>query len=102
MIGVSSFFKNHHPSISKENQYQLRGMAILKEHQGKGIGNIILNYGEKFLKEKNIDIIWCNAREVAINFYKRNGYIIIGEPFTIKDIGLHYVMYKTQKKQTCI
>ncbi|SFZ93773.1 Acetyltransferase (GNAT) domain-containing protein [Flaviramulus basaltis] len=73
-------------------------MAILKEYQGKGIGNIILNYTEEFIKKKNTDIIWCNAREIAVDFYKKNNYQTIGKAFPIKDIGLHYVMYKTLKK----
>lgn len=72
-------------------------MAILKEHQGKGIGKIILKHGEQLLKEQHAKIIWCNAREVAITFYKKNGYQIIGESFNIKDIGLHYVMFKVLK-----
>ncbi|PWH81704.1 GNAT family N-acetyltransferase [Algibacter marinivivus] len=95
LVGISSFFKNSNPNILEENQYQLRGMAILKSFQGKGLGNIILKQGEDLLKEKKIKILWCNAREVAIHFYKKNNYQIIGKPFNIKQIGIHYVMYKT-------
>ena len=69
-------------------------MAVLKPLQGKGLGKTILRHGEVLLKEKNVNIIWCNAREIAVNFYKKNGYQIIGESFNIKDIGLHYAMYK--------
>jgi len=75
-------------------QYQLRGMAVLKPFQGKGLGEFILRHGDVLLKEKNAKIIWCNARENAVHFYKKNAYQIIGEPFNIKDIGLHNVMYK--------
>lgn len=94
LIGVSSFIKKKSHLISGEHHYQLRGMAILNKFQGKGLGNIILNYGETLLKKKNIKTIWCNAREVALNFYKKNDYQIIGEPFHIEDIGKHYTMYK--------
>lgn len=94
-MGISSFFKKSNPSISiKTTQYQLRGMAVLNAFQGKGLGHILLEYGENLLKEKHIPIIWCNARQVAINFYKKNNYQIIGEAFYLKDIGLHYTMYK--------
>ena len=94
LIGICSFFKNSSTDISETSQYQLRGMAILKAYQGKGIGKIILTHGEQLLKEQHVNIIWCNAREVALTFYKRNGYQIIGESFNIKDIGLHYAMFK--------
>ena len=94
LVGVCSFFKNNHEIISETPQYQLRGMAILKTYQGKGLGQIILDYGETITKKKHTQLVWCNAREVAINFYKKCGYKIIGNSFNIKNIGLHYVMYK--------
>lgn len=94
LVGVCTFMKNNHPLLTEAFQYQLRGMAVLDEYQGLGLGAIILTYGETLLKEKNIDIIWCNAREKASKFYKKIGYKIIGDPFDIKDIGLHYIMCK--------
>jgi ribosomal protein S18 acetylase RimI-like enzyme len=95
LIGVSSFFKKSNSIISSEKtQYQLRGMAVLESFQGKGLGHILLKHGENMLREKHITAIWCNAREVAINFYKKNNYQVIGKSFIIKDIGLHYTMYK--------
>jgi GNAT superfamily N-acetyltransferase len=69
-------------------------MAILKYFQGQGLGRKILNYGEILLKEKEVHTVWCNAREVALPFYKQNGYQVLGEPFSIGDIGQHYTMYK--------
>ncbi|CAH8283845.1 acetyltransferase (GNAT) family protein [Mariniflexile fucanivorans] len=94
LVGVCSFFKNNQPLITETFQYQLRGMAVLNEYQGLGLGQLILTYGENLLKKRNIQTIWCNAREKAIEFYKKTGYHIIGEPFLIKDIGLHYIMNK--------
>ena len=70
-------------------------MAILKRFQGKSLGHKILCFGENLLKEKQIKTVWCNAREVAVHFYKQNDYQILGESFVIGDIGLHYVMYKS-------
>lgn len=94
LLGICSFFKNSNPIILETSQYQLRGMAILKAFQNKGLGKLLLKHGEHVLKNKNVKIVWCNARKVALNFYKNNNYQITGNPFTIKDIGLHYIMYK--------
>jgi len=69
-------------------------MAILENFQGFGFGKNILNYGESQLKNKGVNTVWCNAREIAVSFYKKCGYQITGVPFNIKDIGLHYIMYK--------
>jgi len=94
LVGVCSFLKNNHNLIPATSQYQLRGMAILENFQGLGLGKTILNYSELQLKNKGINAIWCNAREIAVNFYKKNGYQTTGKPFNIKDIGLHYMMHK--------
>lgn len=94
LIGVCTFLQKNNALISEVNQYQLRGMAILKDFQGLGFGNSILKHGELMLKKKHIKIVWCNARQVALNFYKKNHYKIIGQPFTIKGIGEHVIMYK--------
>ncbi|WP_298536142.1 GNAT family N-acetyltransferase [uncultured Algibacter sp.] len=94
IVGVCSFLKNKHVNINQESQYQLRGMAVLENFQRTGIGYELLNYAENLLKAKNTNTIWCNAREVALHFYKKNGYTIFGLPFNIGDIGLHYTMYK--------
>lgn len=95
LIGVCSFFKSNQPLINKNYQYQLRGMAILSDYQKLGLGKLILTHGESMLKQQKIETIWCNAREKATVFYKKNNYSIIGDAFNIEGIGLHYVMFKT-------
>ena len=94
LIGICTFLKKKYNVLSETHQYQLRGMAILNDFQGKGFGHIILKYGESLLKNKKAKIVWCNAREVAVNFYKKSNYKIIGESFDVKGIGLHYTMFK--------
>jgi len=99
IIGVASFLKNNHPKITDLNQYQLRGMAVLKAYQGLGIGHTLLKYCDAFLIEKGANLMWCNAREIAVNFYKRNGFSVFGDVFNIKDIGPHYAMKKKLNEQ---
>ena len=53
-----------------------------------------MNKSFKILKQKKCDLLWCNARLVAVNFYKSLGFNIIGNLFDIKEIGPHYYMYK--------
>ncbi|GAA4290173.1 GNAT family N-acetyltransferase [Aestuariibaculum suncheonense] len=95
IVGVVSYFKSSTNLLTETSQYQLRGMAVLTEYQGKGLGNLLVQHGDILLKAKKTNIVWCNAREIAIPFYKKNNFNIIGEPFNIGDIGLHYVMYKS-------
>ncbi|MDN3666304.1 GNAT family N-acetyltransferase [Algibacter miyuki] len=94
IIGVCSFLKKNNTKHSEVIQYQLRGMAVLNTHQGLGIGHKLLQASESILIKKGTQLIWCNAREVAVKFYNKNGYKTIGKPFNISDIGPHFVMYK--------
>ena len=94
LIGVTTYLKHEIKELTG-NQYQLRGMAVLKEYQNRGIGKLMIEKGEKIIKERKGNVIWCNAREVALNFYKRHGFKKIGNPFVIPKIGLHFVMHKT-------
>jgi predicted GNAT family N-acyltransferase len=76
------------------DQYQLRGMATKEEMRDKGFGSILLETATHILKDRGAAIIWCNAREIAVPFYKRKGFTVLGESFEIDQIGTHYKMYK--------
>ena len=95
LVAVASFMENPHSLINEKKQYQLRGMAVLKEYQGIGLGHNILKHAETILRTKDATVIWCNAREIAVHFYKKNQFEIIGKPFLIPNIGLHFIMKKT-------
>lgn len=94
LIGVISVFENKNLIFSESNQLQIRGMAILQDHQGKGYGRLLVNEIENYAKSANTNLIWFNARESAAKFYKILGYQISGSLFDIEGVGLHYVMYK--------
>jgi len=94
LVGVATFLKNNHAHFKELVQYQLRGMAILKKQQKKGFGDLLLKESELILSDKKANRLWFNAREIATNFYKKNGYEIVGNLFEIPDIGLHCLMTK--------
>ena len=93
LIAVSSFMKVKN-TYFKGSQYQLRGMATLAQYQGFGIGKQLLRKAEEILEPLNIDCLWCNARIIAVDFYKKQGFKTFGEVFDISLIGGHYIMYK--------
>jgi ribosomal protein S18 acetylase RimI-like enzyme len=93
LVCIGSFMKAARTDLSGK-QYQLRGMATSDNCQGKGYGKSLLQEAEEILKSKDIDIIWCNARVAAIDFYKKNGYRVMSDIFEVPQIGPHYVMFK--------
>lgn len=94
LTAVASVFKKNNAIFNTNNQFQIRGMAVLEEHQKKGFGQELVLHCETFIKDENGELIWFNARENAVAFYKKLGYEIVGTVFEIENVGLHYVMKK--------
>ena len=94
LVGIVSVFRVSHPHFTNTNQYQLRGMAVLPNHQKKGLGDLLLMAAEDYIKQQDAGLIWFNAREVAVGFYSKAGYTVSGELFEIPNVGPHYVMFK--------
>lgn len=94
IIGVVSVFQNKNTNFNNPNQYQIRGMAILSEHQNKGYGKLLVMQCETHISKTNNSIAWFNARENAIGFYEKLGYKTFGIPYNIQDLGIHFLMFK--------
>lgn len=94
IVGVLSLYDKRNALFDELSQFQLRGMAVLSEYQNRNIGNQLLDFAEDYAKNLNIKLIWCNARETAIGFYRARNYHVVGDVFTIADVGEHFVMYK--------
>lgn len=91
---VISLFETKNAHFVSEKQIQIRGMAVLQEHQKKGFGKILITNAEHYCIQNKSNLIWFNARQEAVGFYQRMGYVIIGIPFEIIDVGKHVVMFK--------
>ncbi|MFN0202079.1 MAG: GNAT family N-acetyltransferase [Bacteroidia bacterium] len=91
MLAVASFY----PVSLAEKEgagYQLRLMGVLPELQQQGFGRLVLLEGIEKVKQQNAQYLWCNAREVAVPFYEKIGFVISSPSFDIPNIGLHYQM----------
>lgn len=94
LAGIISVFKASHDFFTEKGQYQIRGMAVLDSFQKRGLGEKLVRHTEVYVSNLQGERIWFNAREIAVGFYERMGYSIIGDAFPIGDIGPHYVMHK--------
>ncbi|MCK8142088.1 GNAT family N-acetyltransferase [Flavobacterium sp. I-SCBP12n] len=94
IIGVVSVFESKNEIFTNKKQFQIRGMAVLKEQQRKKFGAELIIATEKHCFEQKPCLIWFNARKEAIEFYKKMGYKTNGLSFEIKDIGTHIIMSK--------
>ncbi|MGJ5642356.1 GNAT family N-acetyltransferase [Formosa sp. S-31] len=94
LAGVVTFLETNNRDLKVPKQFQLRGMAVLKSYRGLNFGKQLVTQGELLVKAKEGSLIWLNAREIAVPFYKKMGYTVFGVPFDIPIIGPHYSMCK--------
>jgi predicted GNAT family N-acyltransferase len=73
---------------------QIRFMAVHDSYQGKGLGKLIVDFLEDKGRELNLKIIELQARENAVDFYKRCGYAIKQKSFLLWNQIQHYLMEK--------
>ena len=97
IIACATFYPECSEKLDAVNPFRLRGMATDYYFQRRGYATELMRNSFKELKKKGCDILWCNARLVAVEFYKSIGFHIIGELFDIPKIGPHYYMYKIIK-----
>ena len=95
IISIGTFYPENDIELQTKNGYRLRGMATDPKFRRKSAATKLMKKSFVLLKEKKCDILWCNARLVAIEFYKSLGFKITGKIFDIPSIGPHYKMYKS-------
>ena len=92
-MGVATFVAVTSDLLPPVKQYQLRGMATLEKVRGQGAGKALIKKALHLLKEKEVFLLWCNARVIAADFYKKLGFKIVGDAFEVPQIGTHYKMF---------
>lgn len=91
MVGVASFFPS--PYMDWADAYQLRGMAVLPELQGTGVGSVLLAEGVARLRALGVPLVWANGRDSALGFYERHGWKVVGDGFEYGPMALpHHVV----------
>ena len=94
IVTCATFYPEKCIQKKSENTYRLRGMATDSNFQRKGYATDLMSESFKELRNRDCDMVWCNARLVAVDFYKSVGFKITGDLFDISGIGPHYYMYK--------
>ncbi len=92
LIGTITFLEN-----SKRNHH-MGGLYIKSNKLGKGYGTKLLNYFEKFAKNKGIKKIKINSTNYAYNYYKSKGYVHLETHMAWKELGTPTKVYEMEKK----
>ena len=101
IVGIATFLVRPYPlDAAGARAWQLRGMAVDPDLQGQGVGTRILEAAIETLRDELVArderrgtaTLWCKARIKAVEFYRRNGWVIEGDEFEIGVFGRHHFM----------
>ncbi|MCC6815439.1 MAG: GNAT family N-acetyltransferase [Saprospiraceae bacterium] len=80
----------------KEDTLKMRQVAIDDPFQSRGCGTLLICNAEKWAEQNNYTFIELNARESAVDFYRKLAYSIQGNKFF--EVGIpHFKMIKKLK-----
>ena len=93
VVSIGTFLIQKNEKFKQEKQYRLRAMATSPNVRGQKFGKKVIDFALKELKNRNIEVLWCDARKVALGFYEKMGFTIIGGYYDVPKIGPHKLMY---------
>jgi predicted GNAT family N-acyltransferase len=92
VVGVARFSPAPCPWRPARAPWQLRGMATDAAVRGSGAGRALLEAGLARVAARGGDLVWCDARVTAADFYERMGFAVVTEPYEKPPIGPHLGM----------
>jgi len=75
-----------------DNSAKIQRVCVLKDFRGTGIGLFMMSNLHEYLINKNINKITLSSQDHAIEFYKKLGYIELGNEYLEAGI-IHKKMY---------
>ena len=94
IVAIGTFLQQQNEKFEAKNQYRLRAMASSPKVRGENFGKLLIEFAIEELKNRKADLLWCDARKVALGFYEKMGFKIKGDFYEIPIIGSHKLMYK--------
>jgi L-Ala-D/L-Glu epimerase len=93
LVGIASLYEEDRVG-GPAGGWRLRGMATDPDVRGAGFGAALLDGCLEHVAGAGGTEVWCNARMVAVGFYRRAGFEVISEEFDVPGIGPHVVMVR--------
>lgn len=90
IVATSSWLPRPFPPEPDTQGVQLRGMAVDKTLQSRGVGALLLAAGIERARGLGAINVWARARDTALAFYERNGMAIVGDAFTDEATGMSH------------
>ena len=80
-VATSTWFMKECPEKPGITAMQLKGMAVADHLQGEGLGALLIDAGIELAMKRGATITWARARDSALGFYERLGFVSTGHGF---------------------
>lgn len=77
LVCAVTLYREPPPFTSTRRSVQLRWMAVHGAFQRQGVGGAALAHAERLLASDGVEMIWANARDTALGFYRSQGWTVI-------------------------
>lgn len=77
---------------SEGGPVRMKRVAVASTFQDEGIGSAMLRFCEEHARAMGASEIYAHARESAVRFYEKTGYVIEGESF--EEDGIPHVVVR--------
>lgn len=94
LIGVVTFHRKITNNFKAHPVYRLTGLAVLEGFRNKGIGEKLVTKGIDRLSKSDSIFVWCFARDFALKFYEKLGFLLKVQQVIIPNIGSHRIVFK--------
>ena len=104
LVSILSLFAMTTPKLPMKCQYRLRAMATHPDYRNRGVGKLLVEHAQDIIRSMQFDVLWCDARKVALGFYEKLNFESLDEWYEVPKIGMHKLMYwtpgRSQQKST--
>jgi GNAT superfamily N-acetyltransferase len=83
LVAVGSFSPEPVSVRPGRRAVRLRAMAVDPGYQGQGVGRRLLQEALPRLRADGVEVLWANARDGALSFYRRFGMEVVGGGFDV-------------------
>jgi len=95
IVSIGTFAKEVHPELPPGVHYRLRAMATDQNHRQCGVGRMLIEGATSALSEAGCSLVWANARHVALGFYTRLNWDVVGPTYEVPLRGPHRLVWRS-------
>lgn len=90
IVAITTWIDQASPDAPEAIGVQLRGMATdpARHVRGRGLGSLLLRAGIAAATDGGADVVWANARDSALDFYRSHGFHVSSDAFMTSDTAL--------------